>query len=166
MSQSVLAWTAVVLLTAACTAPSPELQPAAEADVSAVSRLVAEIDRCAREKDLDAFVALSTDDVVSLAPDQPPVVGRDAVRESYRAFYAAFDITMRHRPLETHSIGGLVVHRGIAQGTLTPTGGGASVPFNNKYLFLLQRQTDGSLRVWRAMFNANPPARDSMPGSS
>jgi hypothetical protein len=40
------------------------------------------------------------------------------------------------------------------------------VPFNNKYLFLFRRQPDGSLRVWRAMFNTNPPARDSIPGAS
>lgn len=92
-----------------------------------------------------------------LAPDQPAVVGKEAVREYYRAFYGAFTIEMRHEPVETHAVGDLVVNRGDGHGTVTPKAGGQPMPFNNKYLMVFRRQADGSLKVWRAAFNSNVP---------
>ena len=145
----------IVFLRAAST---PAVQGARPADVDAVGRLSAEIDRCLREKDLAAFAALWTEDIVLLNPDQPPIVGRSAVKESYRTFLDAFDYVGRHQPLETHTVGDLVIHRGVARGTLTPTGGGNALPINMKYLWLLRRQPDGSLREWRVMINAEPAA--------
>ncbi len=59
------------------------------------------LDRCAREKDLEAFLSHSVADVVALAPGEPAVVGKEALRNWYKGFYAAFDIAMVHRPIET-----------------------------------------------------------------
>ena len=45
--------------------------------------------------DVDALAALWTDDIVSLAPDQPPVIGKDANRAmllKMREQSAAFEI--------------------------------------------------------------------------
>ena len=128
---------------------------AAVADEQAVKQLVAEFDRCAREKDLEAFLSHSVDDVVALAPGEPAVVGKEALRNWYKGFYAAFDIAMVHRPIETHSFGEVVIARGDATGSIRSVSGGEAMQVNNKYLFVLKRQADGSLKVWRAMFNAN-----------
>ena len=139
-------------------ANASEQAKGASADREAVKQLVAEFDRCAREKDLETFLSYSLDDVVALAPGEPAVVGKAAMRAWYQNFYAAFDVAMVHRPVETDSFGDLVITRGDATGTIRPVGGGEAVQVGNKYLFVLKRQSDGSLRVWRAMFNENGQA--------
>lgn len=134
---------------------------ATHADVQAVAGLVAEFDRCAREGDLETFVSSSLEDVVFLVPDQNAIVGGDALREWYRGFYDAFEIDMTHHPGETHAYGNLLIHRGTATGTLTPAGGGSPASFDNKYMFVLLRVADGSLKLWRAAFNANAPSENT-----
>jgi len=146
-----------VLLAAACARPAPQLTSASDADVAAVARMVASFDSCARTGALDVFMGYVADSVVSLMPDQPATVGKEAVREFYRNFYGTFDIEMRHAPIETSAIGDLVVTRGNASGTLTPKSGGPPMPFNNKYLMIFRRQADGSLKVWRVAANTNAP---------
>ena len=131
---------------------------AAAADEDAVKQLVAEFDRCAREKDLEAFLSNSVEDVVALAPGEPAAVGKAALRSWYKGFYAAFDIAMVHRPIETHSFGDVVITRGDATGSIRSVSGGEPMQVDNKYLFVLKRQANGSLKVWRAMFNANGAA--------
>lgn len=146
-----------LLLAAACARPAPQLAVASEADIAAVARTVASFDSCARTGALDVFMGYSADEVVSLMPDQPAVVGKEAVREFYRNFYGTFNVDMRHAPIETYAIGDLVVSRGDASGTLTPKAGGPPMPFNNKYLMIFRRQGDGSLKVWRVATNSNAP---------
>lgn len=144
-----------LLLAAACTQPAPTLGPASEADVKAVAAILASFDSCGRTGALDEFISHSADDVVLLAPDQPAVVGKDAVRELYKGIYAAVTLDMQHKPLETHSLGDLVISRGNASGTATPRAGGPSTAFDNKYIQLFRRQPDGTLKVWRVAFNTN-----------
>lgn len=115
------------------------------------------MDSCARTGALDVFISLGTDDVVMLAPDQPAVVGKDAVREFYRGSYGTFTIDMRHASIETQAVGDLVVSRGDGRGTLMPKAGGQPMAFDNKYVMLFRRQADGSLKVWRVAFNSNVP---------
>ncbi len=146
-------------LVAACSRPLPQMAPASQADVASVTRLLATFDSCASTGALDEFVSHSTDDVVMLAPDQPAVVGKEAVREWYRGFYATFNIEARHQPpVETYAIGDLVVARGIATMTAAPKAGGPAMTMNNKFIMLFRRQPDGTLKAWRVAFNSNAPA--------
>lgn len=150
----------LLLLAAACARSAPQLAPASAADVSAVTAMLATMDSCARTGALERFISLSTDDVVMLAPDQPAVVGKEAVREWYRGFYATFNTELRHEPpVEVYAVGDVVVARGVAGGTAAPKAGGPALTMNNKMIMLFRRQADGSLKVWRVAFNSNmPPA--------
>jgi ketosteroid isomerase-like protein len=149
---------AATLMTGSCAPPPPQLARAADVDLDAVARFSAEVDRCVAEKDLEGFAALWLDDITLLNPDHPAVVGRSAVLDVYRAMFAALDYAGRHKPVETYSIGDLVVHQGVVTGTMTPTAGGSPMHLNNKFLWLLRRQIDGSLLAWRVMLNSNAPA--------
>jgi ketosteroid isomerase-like protein len=146
-----------LLLAAACARPAPQLTVASAAESAAVARIEATFDSCARTGALDVFISHVDDDVVALMPDQPAMVGKAAVRESYRDLYATFAFDMRHVPIDVYAIGDLVVSRGNASGALTPKAGGPPMPFNNKYLMLFRRQADGSLKVWRVAANTNAP---------
>jgi ketosteroid isomerase-like protein len=163
MNATRLAALVSAVLMAACGHPAPQLAPASAADVAAVARTVATFDSCARTGALDVFMGYSADDIVALMPDQPAMVGKEAVREFYRDFYGSFDVEMQHAPVETDVIGDLVISRGAASGSLTPKAGGQPMPFNNKYLMIFRRQGDGSLKVWRVAANSNtPPAPASV----
>jgi ketosteroid isomerase-like protein len=120
---------------------------------------MAELDRIAATEDLDALMDYIAEDCVTLAPYEPSLVGADAIEDWYRDFYASFDVVMQHQPGETHVIGDLMIHRGTAVSTVTPTEGGPAVPFDNKYLMLLRRTQGGLLKFWRVAYNSNmPPA--------
>jgi len=157
MLRSTCFWTAITLVMGACAAPPPQVQPADEATVAAVARFAEEVDRCVRERDLGGFAALWMDDIALLNPDQPAVVGKRAVEEVYRAMFAALDYAGQHHPGETYGIGELIIHQGVVTGTMTPTAGGPAMQLDSKYMWLLRRQGDGSLRAWRVMLNTNAP---------
>jgi uncharacterized protein (TIGR02246 family) len=146
-----------LLFAAACARQAPQVAAASEADVAAVARILATVDSCSRTGALDVFLGYVADDVVYLAPDQPAVVGKEAVRALYRNLWGAVIIDMRHVPAETHAVGDLVVARGDARGTVTPRTGGSPMAFDNKYLMLFRRQADGSLKFWRVVANTNAP---------
>ncbi len=152
------------LLLSSCARQSPQVARASAADSAAVARMLASFDSCARTGALDVFMNYSANDVVMLAPDQPAVVGKDAVREWYRNFYGTFHIEMHHAPLETHSVGDLVITRGNATSTITPKAGGPAMSSNNKFLMVFRRQADGSLKAWRVAFNSDAPPPAAPPG--
>jgi len=66
-----------------------------------------------------------------------------------------FDV--HYAPIETHTVGDLVVARVEVGGTATPRAGGPAMPVSNKYLMLFSRQADGSLKFWRVAVNSNAP---------
>lgn len=146
-----------LLVAAACARPAPQLSAASAADSAAVARIVATFDSCARTGALDVFMSHVDDGVVALMPDQPAMVGKNAVRESYRSLYGTFTFDMRHAPIDTYAVGDLVISRGDASGTLTAKAGGPPMPFNNKFLMVFRRQADGSLKIWRVAANPNAP---------
>ncbi|KPK58130.1 MAG: hypothetical protein AMS21_10820 [Gemmatimonas sp. SG8_38_2] len=124
-------------------------------DMTAVARMVSSIDTYAADADIEGFLTYVADDAVMLPPGEPAVVGKNAIREWYTVFYENFNNDMTHESLEVDAFGDIIIARGNATGAVTPKAGGAPIPFNNKYLFVIKRQADGSLQVWRAAFNEN-----------
>jgi len=93
-------------------------------EAQAARQLVAEFDRCAREKDLDTVLSYYDDGSVIIPPNGPAVVGKEAVSAFYRGLYTTFDIEMTHHVAEVESVFGLVIARGNAAGTARPIAGG------------------------------------------
>jgi len=124
-------------------------------DMVAVARMVSSFDTFAANADIESFLGYVAEDAVMLPPGEPAVVGKRAIRDWYTAFYANFSNDMTHESLEVDAFGDIIVARGNATGAVTPKAGGEAIPFDNKYLFVIKRKDDGSLQVWRAVFNAN-----------
>lgn len=133
----------------------------ADAAAAAVQRLLAIQDSVANAQDLQGFMQLIAEDAVFLPPGDPPLTGKSAIREWYEGLFQTFELQIRHFPGAVEVMGPVVIHRGSARGTLIPRAGGEPIPFDNKYLFVLQARPDGSLEHWRVMFNANPPPPSS-----
>ncbi len=139
----------------ACSSSGDRGAATTEGDMIAVARLMVTLDRIQAEADLEEFLGLVPDDAVFMPPDEPAIVGRRAIGEWYQSLYDALRIDITHEPLEVDVFGDMIVHRGNARGTMTPRSGGEPIPFDNKYLMVLEKRPDGSLQVWRAVFNSN-----------
>jgi ketosteroid isomerase-like protein len=140
-----------------CSAAGDRGATTTEGDMIAVARLMATLDRIQAEADLEELLRLVPDDAVYMPPDEPAIVGRRAIADWYRNLYDALQIDITHEPLEIDVFGDMIIHRGNARGTLTPRSSGESIPFDNKYLMVLIKRPEGSLQIWRAVFNRNHP---------
>jgi ketosteroid isomerase-like protein len=140
---------------AACSSGGQRAWSTTEEDMVAVSRMLVTFDRLAAEADLAGFLDYILDDAVLMPPDGPAIVGKRLIASWYSDLYDQFVLDMTHEPLETDVFGDIIIHRGNARGTMTPKTGAEPIAFDNKYLFVLRKGSDGSLKIWRAMFNSN-----------
>jgi ketosteroid isomerase-like protein len=140
----------------ACSTAADETTTSAD-DMIAVARLMVTFDRVISEEDTEGLLALIADDAVRMSPDQAAVVGKRASGAHYRELFDRYDIEVVHEPLEIDAAGDLIIHRGNVTGTMTPRAGGEPIQLNDKYLYVIKRQADGSLLVWREMFNRSAP---------
>jgi uncharacterized protein (TIGR02246 family) len=139
----------------ACTQTESQRDLSVEEAEVAVQEMLVKQDSAANAADLDGFLSLVRDDAVFLPPGEAPLDGKEAIRTWYTNLFDNFVVEIVHHPGPVEPVGSLVIHRGSASGTLTPRAGGDPTSFDNKYLFVLRREPDGSLRHWRVMFNAN-----------
>lgn len=122
----------------------------------AVSRMLVTLDRLSAEADLEGLLEYVSEDAVFMPPDEATLIGIRQIRAWYRSLYADFNVEMSHEPLETDVFGDIIVHRGNVRGTIEPKRGAKPITFDDKYLFVIRKRPDGSLKIWRAIFNSNP----------
>ena len=142
-----------VLLTVSCFPGDEHVTSAAE--MVAVSRLMVTFDRLAAAGDADGMANLFTDDAVLMPPNEPAIVGKRLIRKRFEEQFGRAALALDHEPLEVDASGRFIVHRGRAVGSVRPSGGGPLLKVDDKYLFVLRTEQDGSLRIWRAIYNSN-----------
>jgi len=159
---SLLVLTAL-LATVACqpiTAQSePAVPPSDEDVVAAVNAIWDEYEESVIAGDVDRWIAQWTDDGVQMPPNEPFVEGKENIYARVGANMAAgptdeFVIT----PLEITSAGDWAYSRGVYTVTF-PLGDGEQGFLDGKFMTILQRQSDGTWKIHRDIFNSNvPPA--------
>ncbi len=150
---TIAAFAAIIVSFVACTSANRPVST--QEDMVAVSRMLVTLDRLAADGDLDEFLTYVSDDAVFMPPDEPAIIGKTQIGAWYESLYEGFHLEMSHEPLETDVFGRLIIHRGNATGMLEPKDGAAPKAFDNKYLFVIRKDADGSLKIWRAVYNAN-----------
>ena len=126
-----------------------------EADVAAIESLADETMKAFNEGDLERYLSLLTDDVVWMAPTQPSAIGKDAAKN-----WVQFDLITHEVAItveEVQVLGDWAFMRNIWIGSGTQKDSGEKFEFNNKGLYLLRRQADGSWKISYVMFNSNTP---------
>jgi ketosteroid isomerase-like protein len=146
-----------IVAVVACTSANGPASTKQE-DMVAVSRMLVTLDRLATDGDIEALLEYVSDDAVLMQPDEAAIIGRRRIGAWYRVLYEDFNVEISHEPLETDVFGHIIVHRGNAKGTLEPKSGAAPTAFDHKYLYVIRKEADGSLKIWRAIFNNNPAA--------
>ena len=143
-----------VLLGSRCAPPS--LVPASDARMAAEA-IFTKYAAFLGAGDADGWATLWVEDGVQMPPDEPPVVGRSQITEKLRSLLAQFRFDMHIQTEEVRSAGDWAFARGNYQATLRPKTGGPEIPINGKFMTILARQSDGSWRIYRDIFNSNVP---------
>jgi len=145
----------VMIAIAGCT--SRHAGDSSAADIEAAQQLILDLDAAIAAGDLDGFVSFLAEDFVDMPANEPTIIGKEALRAHHEPLFQAFNLRVTHAPVETHSFGDVVIQRGAGIGEIAPKAGGEALMLDQKYLFVFKRQEDGSLKLWRAIFNDNAP---------
>ena len=127
-------------------------------DEEAIAGLLEEYFAALNAGDADGYLACFTDDAVWMPPDEPAIVGKEAWLEENPDPFTTFDLDLTLTLDEVVVPGDWAFARGTVTGTFTAAEG-EPVQVSGKNLWILQRQSDGSWKVWRSIRNSNnPPA--------
>ena len=150
------ALTSVTLLLAGC---SPRRGADSQTVTAAVNAISTRYSSALNAGDLDSWLSLWTDDGIQLPPGEPPVVGKDQIRARNQGLLDEFTVNLSSTSAEVGVAGDWAFDRGAYTATLTPKGGGRTIPIDGKYLTILKRQPDGSWKIYRDIFNSNGPSQ-------
>ena len=130
-----------------------------EADVSAeVDEIYGEYEVSVLAGDADRWVAQWTEDGVAMWPDLPAIGGTSAMLEALRGdfevlSYTEFEISTE----EVEVAGDWAYARGTFVATFEMKEGGEPIPYDGKFLTIFKRQSDGSWKIHRDVYNSNVP---------
>ncbi len=152
----------VVAALAACAPPATqepaaEEAPSTEADMEAINKVLEQEVAAISAGDVEAFVALFTNDAVGMPPGEPAAIGTEAVRSWAQDFFDQFTVQYTATSEEIVVAGNWAFQRLSFTLTLTPAAGGDPIQLNGKGIHICQRQGDGSWKLTRDIWNSDSP---------
>ena len=126
-------------------------------DVAAIEKLLREEAAAANTGDLEAMLALRTNDAVEMLPGQSSLIGKDAIRT---AWGADSPYTPKYTDISTDDLkvmGDWGILRVSFVRTLTPVSGGEPIVSSGRTLIVVQRQPDRSWKISMEMVNSKVP---------
>jgi len=107
--------------------------------------------------DVSTLLTEFTDDVVFLPDDQPPVVGKAALEAWVRPIYEQYDFEIEGTVKEVVVAGDWAFEWGLL------LAGGEDMQVDMKYVYVYERQPDGSWRCAYDIVNKNVPSMYPVP---
>jgi ketosteroid isomerase-like protein len=126
----------------------------ATGDVERLIQLREEYVEAENAGDIDGILRTFSDDIVVMPPESPPVKGIEAAKGFLGDFLDAFTVDLELVSEDVVVDGDLAYDWGTVSGTLEPDGGQPQ-PVSNTYLLVYQRNSDGSWRQSKHIWNAN-----------
>ena len=149
---------AVIAFLAACAASTedaPSTGSGSDADTAAIRDLFEQFDSTATAGQAEEWMSLLSDDILWMVPNQPTLVGRDAVWERVGPFFA--DWKMHHLCTidELRVAGDWAYVRGTYEFRVTPKAGGETTEELGKFVYVLECHADDSWKIAQAIWNLN-----------
>jgi uncharacterized protein (TIGR02246 family) len=124
-----------------------------QADVEAVKSVVEQNFTAFNDGNVDGFLQVATEDAIYLPPNNPPLIGKEAIRNWYNLDILYIDCNLSMK--DVHVSGDLAVARQITTCTMKLKDSGKPVMINKPFtnLNVLRKQSDGSWKISHAMWN-------------
>ncbi len=114
--------------------------------------------------DIERWVEAWVDDGIQMPPGESPVIGKPNILARNSAVFEPFQVTMTITNEEVVAQNDWAFARGVYEASLTPKAGGDDLTIDGKYMTILQKQSDGTWKIYRDIFNSNvPPAAPPQP---
>jgi ketosteroid isomerase-like protein len=153
MNAACLAVLVATLLAACATSPSRTLAN----DEAAIAEFNARYLKAINDGDIATLSSLTTPDHIMMPPSRAPIVGKEANDAANGRAFQQFDIDETWTPVETVIAGDWAYQRGTYTVAATPKAGGTTRNTQGSFLRIYRRQSDGSWRMIRDMFNSDRP---------
>ena len=141
-------------------------RPSRDADLAAITAFNRRYLQAINEGDFPSLSALTVEDHIMMAPNQPAIVGKQANDEANRRAFERFRFSEQWMPLDTVIDGDLAYQRGTFTTAATPRQGGQTRSVAGKFLRIYRRLPDRSWNMVIDMFNDDPPERSlAAPGA-
>ena len=151
-----LAITLIALALGAC-APAEEMADPAE-DMAAIEAVRVAEGEAGAAGDVEAFLALLTDDVITMPPNAPLIMGKAAAKEWLEGFVAQYTVVMDSYTTDEIEVSGdLAFERYTGAWTLTSKATGESMSETMKGIHVYRKQADGSWKIARDTWNTSDP---------
>jgi ketosteroid isomerase-like protein len=156
-TRHLFAATITLALAAACSAPPAK--PATPADDPAAHQAHEAYVTAINSNNLDALMAMLTDDVVFMAPQSPVMKGKAELRPWLEGYLKAYK-THWDKPVQEFVVSGeWAFERYSYKSTDTPHDGSAVVEDTGWGLVIYHRDADGKWRVARDAWGQDHPAK-------
>ncbi len=130
--------------------------PLSSADEAAIRQSAADFVAAALANDADAMANLYTEDAVAMFPNEPAVVGKDAIRNRLGAdTYEAFTLAVT----AVEGRGDLAYSRGTYTIRFQPGSEGDFIDDTGKWLVVQRKQADGSWLNIADIYNSDLPPK-------
>ena len=150
--ESLVAAVLILLISTGC---SSKTEINTDADVAAINEIWKSYSSSLNDGDIDSWLSLWTEDGVQMPPDEPRVVGKDQLRQRNGGALDLFAVDIEITNEEVEVDGSLAFSRGHYVATFSPKDGAPPIPVDGKFITILKRQTDGSWKIHRDIFNSN-----------
>ena len=132
---------------------------AAQAHAEAITALWDKYDAAVENGDVEAVLAIHTDDSVRMPPNEPTIIGKEGIRSWYQRLFDQATVELEISQEEIEVLGDWAFERGAFAATQTPKEEGEPTNDNGKFVIMSQKQPDGSWKRARAIWSSdNPPA--------
>ena len=126
-------------------------------DREAVAAIEDRINAAYAVGDADGVAAQYTEDAVLMGPSTPAVVGREAIAENFRPFFASYRGELAQEIEEIEVFGDQAWMRGKIHIKITAKQGSTKGEMHGKYIAIARRCSDGVWRFSRDIYNYDHP---------
>lgn len=128
------------------------------ANEEAVAATLVRYQEALNAADAEAAMKLYTADAVNMTPNNPPLVGIEALRKAYIAGFQAIQFNVKFQIVEVVEMApGWAYARTSSAGTTTNRKTGARSVEANQELFILKKEAGGEWKITRYSFSSTNP---------
>ena len=133
-----------------------------EAEIEAIKRFNDEWDAAMNAGDIEKLVSFFTDNAVNIPPNEPALIGKEAIREWFQQDFDQFTMEEDGTVVDVQVAGDLAFTRGTWTIIRTPKAGGESLESKGCWVTIYRKQTDGTWKcignIWSDESLVSPPS--------